>query len=196
MAIRKRSKREAKCVKTTHHLQSLQKKADIAARIRAESKIAGDMAAANGVIELPRTAKLEFIGVPDQVRVVIEPWMLRYGSLLPTWVQHVRVKWDARGDENDSGKTIAIVSQYDYRFIELTFYPLFLGQRPDEQQWQVMHDLLHAFAAPLTDWAEDTIKLLLRDADDSKFRASLLEALREREESFVQDLALRLAEVL
>jgi hypothetical protein len=78
---------------------------------------------------------------------------------------------------------------YEYRKAELTFYPLFLGETEDQRKEHVIHDMLHIFTSVMTDYAYTTIDRLVPEEEAPKFREALLEELRQRNESCVQDLA-------
>lgn len=146
------------------------------------------------VVTLNQTVKLEFNGVPDAARQIIEPLVLRYQVLFPAWAQLIYINWDAAGD--GKGTTIECRANYDYRSFSMTFHSGFIVQREDEHQVQVIHEILHASSAIMADWARDTINLLTPESEAPKFRQSLLEELRQRHEAFVQDLALRLVNAL
>lgn len=144
--------------------------------------------------EITYKAKIEYVNVPDLARGIIEPLVTRYSALLPSWAQLVYVRMDEAGDGN--GTTIECRASYSYREFCMTFHPGFLAQPPESHKTQVIHEILHASSCVLADWARDTINLLVPESEAPKFRESLLEELRQRHESFVQDLAIRLADVL
>jgi hypothetical protein len=148
----------------------------------------------SNVLTLPRTAKVTFDAVPEIARAVIEPLLLRYHVLLPAWVQNVFVRWDETG--KGDGTLISCAASYDYRSFKIVFDPTFLVRHPDEQRADVIHELVHASSCVLADYARDTIRLLVPEDEAPKFRSALLEELSQRHEAFVQDLALRLVEVL
>ena len=139
-------------------------------------------------------AKIEYRDVPDMARGIIEPLIDRYSALLPTWAQLIYVHWGDAGD--GKGATIECIANYSYRFFSMTFDPSFLPQREDEHRTQVIHEILHASSCVMADWARDTINRIVPESEAPKFRESLLEELRQRHESFVQDLALRLVDML
>jgi hypothetical protein len=139
-------------------------------------------------------AKIEYRDVPELARQIIEPLVSRYSALFPTWAQLIYVHWGDAGD--GKGATIECAANYVYRFFSMTFDHSFLAQREDEHRTQVIHEILHASSCVLADWARDTINRLVPESEAPKFRESLLEELRHRHESFVQDLALRLVDVL
>lgn len=146
------------------------------------------------VITLNYPVKLEFLGVPAVARQIIEPLVMRYQVLLPTWAQQIYIGWNGSGD--GKGTTIDCHASYEYRSFTMTFHSGFIVQREDEHKAQIIHEILHASSCVLADWARDTIDLLTPESEAPKFRQSLLEELRHRHESFVQDLALRLTSAL
>jgi hypothetical protein len=144
--------------------------------------------------EITHKARVEYRDVPDLARQIIGPLIARYQALFPTWAQLIYVYWGDAGD--GKGATIECQANYVYRFFSMTFDHSFLAQREDDHRTQVIHEILHASSCVLADWARDTISRLVPESEAPKFRESLLEELRQRHESFVQDLALRLAEAL
>lgn len=144
--------------------------------------------------EITYKAKIEYRDVPDMARGIIEPLITRYSVLFPSWAQKIYVHWGDAGDGNNA--TIECRADYSYRFFSMTFDPSFLPQREDEHKAQMIHEILHASSCVLADWARDTVNRLVPEAEAPKFRESLLEELRHRHESFVEDLAIRLAGVL
>jgi hypothetical protein len=146
------------------------------------------------IVTLNHAVRLEFNGVPDEARKVIEPLVIRYQVLLPTWAQLIYIGWNGSGD--GKGTTIDCHASYDYRSFTMTFHSGFIVQREDEHKAQMIHEILHASSCVLADWARGTIDLLTPESDVPKFRQALLEELRQRHEAFVQDLALRLVDAL
>lgn len=144
--------------------------------------------------EIIHKARIEYRDVPDLARGIIEPLVTRYSALFPTWAQLIYVHFGDAGD-GKSG-TIECTADYTYRFFSMTFDPSFLAQPEDDHNRQVIHEILHASSCVLADWARDAINLLVPESDAPKFRESLLAELRQRHEAFVQDLALRLMDLL
>lgn len=139
-------------------------------------------------------ARVEWQDVPELARSVVGPLIDRYKSLFPSWAQLIYVQWDHNGD--GSTTTIECHANYQYRQFALIFHPNFLAQPEESQRIQIIHEMLHASTCVMADWARDAIDRLVPEAEAPKFREVLLSELRQRHESFVQDLALRLADVL
>lgn len=144
--------------------------------------------------EITYRAKIEYRDVPDMARQIIEPLIDRYEALFPTWAQLIYVHYGNAGDGNSA--TIECRCDYSYRFFSMTFDPGFLAQSEEEHRTQIIHEILHASSSVLADWARDAIKRLVPESEAPKFQETLIEELRQRHESFVQDLALRLVDVL
>lgn len=124
--------------------------------------------------------------VPALIAKQLKKELKPYAWLVPGWCQRVYVSWASPGSSD--GILITSNTLYEYRSVKLTFFPQFFDQAEGRQE-HILHDLLHAFAAPLVDYAYDTIDRLVPPEEAPKFRDSLLEELRVRNESFVQDLA-------
>jgi len=131
--------------------------------------------------------------VPPAVAKQLKAELKPFEWLVPGWCQRVYIGWEPKG--SDQSYLITCNSAYEYRQVRLTFYPEFLSQG-DERAEHIMHDLLHGFAATLADYAWDTIERLVPAEEAPKLRATLLEELKMRHESFVQDLAHCLAQRL
>lgn len=132
--------------------------------------------------------------MPDLARGIIEPLIARYAALFPSWAQLIYVYFEDAGD--GKGATIECRANYTYRFFSMTFDPSFLAQSESEHKTQVIHEILHASSCVMADWARDAIKRLVPESEAPKYQETLLEELTQRHESFVQDLAIRLADVL
>ena len=124
--------------------------------------------------------------IPSTVKRELVKELKPFEWLVPGWCQEVGVTWNPQGPPD--GTIITCASMYEYRKVQLTFYPLFLSEIGDRRE-HVIHDLLHAFVSVLCDFAFDTIDRLVPHEEAPKFREALLEELRVRNESCVQDLA-------
>lgn len=124
--------------------------------------------------------------IPKVIAKELRQELKDYEWLIPSWCQHIHVDWAEQG--STEGTLITCQTSYEYRNARLTFYPQFLSEG-DQRAEHVVHDLLHGFTAVLANYAYDTISLLVPPEDAPKFRESLLEELRIRHESMVQDLA-------
>lgn len=133
------------------------------------------------------------LSIPPVIQAEIAEQLAQLEWLIPGWCQRVFIRWCADGDKE--GTLIDCVAMYEYRKVYLTFYPRFLSQG-ERRLEDTIHDLLHCFSCVLADYADAQIKELLPEDTDPKFRASLLEEMRIRHESFVQDLAYCLAKKL
>lgn len=125
-------------------------------------------------------------GMPLAVKREIVRALKPYEWLVPDWCQEVFVMWSAHG--GDGSIVITSSSAYEYRRVTLTFYPPFLSEEGNRAE-HVIHDLLHAFVSVVSDYAYEVIDRLVSEEEAPKFRQTLLEELRVRNESCVQDLA-------
>lgn len=125
-------------------------------------------------------------GMPATVKREIVKALKPFEWLVPDWCQEVFVLWNEQG--GNDGIVISSAVMYEYRQVALTFYPLFLSEEENKTE-HIIHDLLHAFVSILSDYAHRTIEQLVPKEEAPKFREALLEELRMRDESCVQDLA-------
>jgi len=124
--------------------------------------------------------------IPPSVKKEIAKALKPFEWLVPDWCQEVFVLWNGQG--GDDGTVISSAVMYEYRRVILTFYPLFLNEEGSKTE-HVIHDLLHTFISVISDYAHRTIEQLVPKEEAPKFREALLEELRMRDESCVQDLA-------
>lgn len=124
--------------------------------------------------------------IPKVIVKELRQELKAYEWLIPDWCQRVYVDWAEQGSTD--GTLITCQTAYEYRNARLTFYPQFLSEG-DQKAEHIIHDLLHGFTSVLANYAYDTISLLVPPEDAPKFRESLLDELRIRHESMVQDLA-------
>lgn len=129
--------------------------------------------------------------IPAAVRPEIDKFLLPLEWLVPAWCHSLWITWDEEGRNGDS---MASGIDYEYRHGTIKFYPSWLGQTEQGKREDVIHEILHCFASVLTNWMGAVIKRLV--PEDEKFRDTLLEELRQRDEGFVQDFAHCLADHL
>jgi len=124
--------------------------------------------------------------MPIKVKQEITNLLKPYQWLIPGWCQRVHIMYNPLG--NEEGVLLTCVNRYDYREVIITFFPLFFTNREDKDE-DLLHELLHVFVSVITDYAKDCLNRLVPADEAPKFRETLFEELRIREESFVQDLA-------
>jgi len=127
--------------------------------------------------------------VPPLIKPELEARLLPYEYLIPPWCSHVWIGWQAGGSDNESA-VAEVDTHYDYRWARITVYASWLEQADAAKQESLIHELLHISLAVLSDYARDTIKLLIPEDEAPKFRQQTVEQLRERCESVTQDLTL------
>jgi hypothetical protein len=124
---------------------------------------------------------------PEFIKPEISRFLNALNPLVPDWCSHVWVSWRANDSDNES--TVAdITAFYDYRWARLTIYASWLEQTEEFKREALTHELMHLFIAPLSDYARDTIKLLIPPDEAEKFSKAMVEQIRERCESVTQDL--------
>lgn len=122
--------------------------------------------------------------IPKTVMPELREYLLPCEWLIPSWCQKVRVGWIAQEDEDDAALSIEV--HYAYRWARINVFPCFHLQT--DKREMVIHEILHAFASVLANYARDAIKLLVPEDEAPKFRQSLLDELTNRHEALVQDL--------
>lgn len=133
-------------------------------------------------------AKIRFY---DETPALVLPELQRYlndlNHLVPDWCSHVWVAWCA-GDSSNASTVADMTVHYDYRWARMNVYASWLDQTEEFKREALVHELMHLFVAPLSDYARDTLKLLCPENEAEKFSKSIIEQLRERCESVTQDL--------
>jgi hypothetical protein len=125
------------------------------------------------------------VDIPSAILVELKRYLEPSGWLIPSWCQKMLIGWCA--DSDDGGAAINITVNYEYRWARITFFPAFHVQ--GDKREAVIHELIHAFAGILANYARDTIKLLIPEDEAPKFRQHCLDELQMRHEAFVQDMA-------
>ena len=127
----------------------------------------------------------------EETPALILPELHRYldplAYLVPDWCSHVWVAWCA-GDTNDDSTVADITAHYDYRWARMNVYASWLDQTDDLKRELLVHELMHLYIAPLSDYTRDILKLLIPESEAEKFSKSTREQVRERCEAVTQDL--------
>jgi hypothetical protein len=124
---------------------------------------------------------------PKVVLPELERFLNHLNHLVPDWCSHVWVAW--RSGDSDNASTVAdIMVHYDYRWACLNIYASWLEQTEEFKHEALVHELIHLFVAPLSDYAHDMVKLLVPADEAEKFNKATVEQVRERCESVTQDL--------
>lgn len=119
---------------------------------------------------------------PVDIRAIVEPYLLRWIPLLPTWCQELRVRY--RGE-------IGAVAQVDIshrnRWALLIIGGNWLDEPEEEREEAIIHELIHVALEPLSTAASELVETL---ADDGTPLRRLAETqLRNGVECSVDDLA-------
>lgn len=123
--------------------------------------------------------------MPDAVRAAVEPIIQQWRWLIPGWVQEVMIRWQAQAEDGESADTVV---SYEYRWVSIRLKGHWLSDARTQEK-DIVHELIHAFTHPLAEYARNEMERLLPENEAPKYRAAVLEELRMRHESFVQDLA-------
>jgi hypothetical protein len=128
-----------------------------------------------------------FDEVPDFVKPELSRFLDDLNHLIPDWCSHVWVQWYS----NDSGNASTcadITVYYDYRWARMNVYASWLEQTEEFKRESLIHELMHLFIAPLSDYARDIVKLLVPEDEAEKFHKATVSMMSERCESVTQDL--------
>ena len=133
--------------------------------------------------------KFEFLGEwPVEAKAAVEPSLADLEWLVPAWCDSVSIRWSPISDTGDESASATCQWAYEYRWARIDIHPCFLSDPPKDRRSGLIHELLHVFIGPLSQYAEEMADRLIKD-DAPKFHATVREELRVRNESAVQDLA-------
>jgi hypothetical protein len=124
---------------------------------------------------------------PAVVRPELERFLNDLNHLVPDWCSHVWVAWCA-GDTANASTVADITAHYDYRWARMNVYASWLDQTEEFKREGLVHELMHLFVAPLSDYARDMLRLLVPESEAQKFNNATLKQIEERCESVTQDL--------
>ena len=122
--------------------------------------------------------------MPREVRAVAEPLVedaLRY---LPSWVQHLSVRYGI--GEGEDGVVAVVEAEYPYRQVKVRLTPHFLTDSPRNRKRAIVHEFMHSPIAPIRAWVIRTLQTLTEE--DDALRQSLFNEYHDLEEGAVQDL--------
>lgn len=111
---------------------------------------------------------------PPDVRAIVEPHLMRWLPLLPTWCQEFRVRY--RGDED---ATLRIVTNHRNRWAMLVISGNWLDEPESEREQSIIHELIHVALEPFCTAAGRIVEDLtqegtpLRSLADSMFTDGL-----------------------
>lgn len=119
------------------------------------------------------------LGLPREIRVVLESYVDRYLDLLPPWCHTLEIvpaglAGEAEGDLSDC--VMAMSAQYKYRRTKLFVHSDYLDQHDNQREQMFVHELVHVLNAPLIDFTDQLIAILDAKAPDAK---AMLDVLQE-----------------
>lgn len=123
--------------------------------------------------------------VPPEVRAALEPIVLHWLHLLPTWVHELVVKYDP-----ENGNNALMGTELAYRRAHLTVTGWFLRSDAADRDSTIRHEFCHSALHPLTDWTKDLIHRLA--GDDQRLSEWLLSEWQERLEAATCDIEMAL----
>lgn len=129
------------------------------------------------------------IAFPDTVRQIVEPHLIRYARLVPSWCLYIRIEFNADPDPNDRDCVAWTKCFPEYRRAAITFFPPHIVSPPSYQERSVIHELLHIVHEPQRKCMQNFLHLLRECeviADHTK--AYLTEQMRVANESQTEDM--------
>jgi hypothetical protein len=110
--------------------------------------------------------------LPRELRTVLEPFIMRYLDLLPSWCHTLQVV-----PEVDPTAYMSMTADYKYRRSKLFVGPEYLSRGDEEREQTVVHEFVHVINAPLIDFTDQLVELLKeRDPSLVKMLGILQEA--------------------
>ncbi len=131
--------------------------------------------------------------IPAEVLPAIKDKLSKYESLIPGWVQEVRVYWNgaSSGDKVISGEASGDVA---YRWARIVLCPAFLDETQSDREDTAIHELTHIILAPLTNFYAQILHYL--DDQPDKVRDFIDAQMSERVEGVTVDLTTALLKTI
>lgn len=83
---------------------------------------------------------------PADLRAIVEPHLMRWLPLLPTWCQEFRVRYRGDGD----GATAKVAMSHKNRWAVLTVHGAWIDEPEEEREEAVIHELIHVALEPFS----------------------------------------------
>lgn len=133
-----------------------------------------------------RVGKFEYMGKwPDDILDAVRPLLDTLEWLLPNWCQYATVNFNS--DDGDNLASCGI--DYGQRIVNIHICAGFFKCPNNDRLEVLLHELIHAFFKPLSDFARGTINKMTPDEEQAILRDVVINELNERNESCTQDLA-------
>jgi hypothetical protein len=118
----------------------------------------------------------------EEIEKCLNQWLW----LLPAWVQTLNV---TLYDSDDKEQLATVITNYDYRTVQLDIYTCWLQRGERERSRGLLHELIHTNTAIIADFARNHIALLCGPDEAPKFHEAMQLELAQRVEASTQDLA-------
>lgn len=125
--------------------------------------------------------QISYDSVPDDHITKISEIVDRFKHMCPPWLETLYVGFSTAEDEG----TCTIHVQYDYRWARLTIHPRWFVYNDTEKSQHVIHEFMHIFFWPYSDFMEVALGKLLEDGPAKQI---IMDEARARMEMAVQDL--------
>lgn len=125
--------------------------------------------------------------LPDLIRDELRRFTADPRLIVPNWCQRVTFFWS----QPEDGETLSTKVSYEYRWAAIYITPIWLEHPEERKREDLIHELVHAFNAPLHNFAAETFRILLED--DPKFLKHVENELRVRCEIVTQEMAFALS---
>ena len=122
----------------------------------------------------------EYHGFPNTIEAEIDDAVESVTHLLPGWVAHLHVVWDANDHENEA----TVTCEYEYRRVVLTICPAFLTVR--NQRHTLIHEIGHIITDPFTSLIERIVETLVPEAS----KAFAMGEIARHKEMLAEDIAI------
>lgn len=129
---------------------------------------------------------------PESIRDETEKNVKNAAWLLPLWLQRLYVGWDT----NDKDSNAYIRVDKDYRFARLTICSGWLDGIPERRQESIIHEIIHCFTAPISDYAKEILDAYCSKDDSPKANEIISAEIHRKCEAITQDFAYAIAKKL
>ena len=124
---------------------------------------------------------VEWREFPEDLRTIVDPYLHRWWSLVPTWVQEFAMVFDSEDGSNYMSARL----NYSNRRLILEFTAAWFNQSEEERNNTFLHELVHTLMEPVL----GVTRRILVDLTDkgSSLRSFMHQTLDEGAEAAVED---------
>lgn len=107
-------------------------------------------------------------GVPPEVRVAVEPVLIRNLHRLPAWLYELRINWEDEPQPDEPMSAACSRTRVEYRVAWITIGPKWLNGETAWREDAIIHEMLHVPLHQMGGVFYDTLDAIPGDDDATK----------------------------